>query len=136
MTIRSMGLWGSLVYPFWFGTKKAKNQMTPVRNLKKRKSGQPHLRKMAKTKIDKLKSAKRFGARYGATLKHKFAKIEQVQRALHKCPYCSFKKAKRISKGIWECKKCNAKFTAKAYTIGKAIKLENVKPVEEEGTEK
>ena len=38
-------------------------------------------------KIDKLGSAKRFGARYGTKTKHKFAKIEALQRKKYKCPY-------------------------------------------------
>ncbi|MBN2422645.1 50S ribosomal protein L37ae [Candidatus Woesearchaeota archaeon] len=64
-----------------------------------------------------LGTAKRFGPRYGRTTKLRFAEIEQEQRKLHKCPYCHNMKVKRISVGIWKCKKCNAKFTGKAYTI-------------------
>jgi large subunit ribosomal protein L37Ae len=65
----------------------------------------------------KKSSTKRFGARYGRTVKDKFAKIEGEQRKLHKCPYCRKIAVKRISTGIWYCKKCNAKFAGKAYTI-------------------
>ena len=67
----------------------------------------------------KLTSTKRFGPRYGRTNKYKFNKIEVEQRKLHECPYCKNIKVKRIAYGIWECKKCNAKFTGKAYTISK-----------------
>ena len=80
-------------------------------------------------KIEKLGSAKRFGARYGSKPKHKFAKIEKEQRKKHKCPYCSAIKVKRISIGIWHCRRCNAKFTGKAYSVSKAITFG------EEGTE-
>ena len=72
-------------------------------------------------KIEKLGSAKRFGARYGSKPKHKFAKIEKEQRRKHKCPYCSAVKVKRITVGVWHCRGCNAKFTGKAYSISKAI---------------
>ena len=65
----------------------------------------------------KIGSSKRFGARYGRTIKHNFAKIEQEQRKLHKCPYCSKIAVKRLSAGIWNCRKCGAKFTGKAYTV-------------------
>ena len=75
-------------------------------------------------KIEKLGSAKRFGARYGSKPKHKFAKIEKEQRKKHKCPYCSAIKVKRISIGIWHCRRCNAKFTGKAYSVSKAITFE------------
>ncbi|MBW2979406.1 50S ribosomal protein L37ae [Candidatus Woesearchaeota archaeon] len=66
--------------------------------------------------VSKLGSAKRFGARYGKTVKERFAKIEALQRAKHKCPYCSAVRVKRIAAGIWQCRKCNAKFTGKAYS--------------------
>ncbi|MDO8656077.1 MAG: 50S ribosomal protein L37ae [Nanoarchaeota archaeon] len=61
-------------------------------------------------------STKRFGARYGRTLRAKFAKIEMVQRAKQKCPYCNKTAVKRLSMGIWNCTKCKIKFTGKAYT--------------------
>lgn len=76
--------------------------------------------RMAKL-IEKLGSAKRFGPRYGSKPKHLFAKIEKEQRRLHKCPYCNALKVKRVAVGIWHCRKCNAKFTGKAYTISKPV---------------
>lgn len=72
-------------------------------------------------KIEKLGSAKRFGARYGTKPKYLFAKIEQEQRRKHKCPYCNAVKVRRVAVGIWHCRKCNAKFTGKAYSIEKPI---------------
>jgi len=60
---------------------------------------------------------KRFGARYGTKPKKKFAQIEVQQRAKYHCPYCSKTAVKRLSLGIWQCRKCNVKFTGKAYTI-------------------
>ena len=65
----------------------------------------------------KVTSARRFGPRYGRTNKHKFNKIELEQRKLHECPYCSNVKVKRVAYGIWQCKKCDSKFTGKAYTL-------------------
>ena len=76
---------------------------------------------MAKLKIEKLGSAKRFGARYGRKPKYEFAKIEKEQRKRHKCPYCNAVAVKRLAMGIWHCRKCNAKFTGKAYTIAKSV---------------
>jgi large subunit ribosomal protein L37Ae len=71
----------------------------------------------------KIKSAvKRFGTRYGRTIREKVSKIENVLRGKHKCPYCSAMKAKRITSGIWECKRCNAKFTGAAYSVERKIK--------------
>lgn len=69
------------------------------------------------------RTTKRFGSRYGGGVKYVFAKIEALQKAKYKCPYCHNIKVKRVSKGIWQCKKCEAKFTGKAYTLPKKIAL-------------
>ena len=87
-----------------------------------------------------LKSAKRFGPRYGASNKLKVAMIEIEQRKLHSCPKCGKAKVKWQSVGIWECKKCGNKFTAKAYSVTKAItfkaKTAELTPVEIEASQK
>lgn len=72
---------------------------------------------MVEEKITKFGSVNRFGTRYGRTPKARFGEIEHEQRKFHKCPYCSNVKVKRISAGIWQCRKCNIKFTGKAYTL-------------------
>ena len=64
-------------------------------------------------------STKRFGSRYGTKLRKKVAKIEELQKKTYKCPYCNYEKVKRLFIGVWNCKKCGAKFSGKAYTIGK-----------------
>ena len=88
--------------------------------------------------VKKLGSTKRFGARYGRKPKKKLAKIEQELRKKQKCPYCSKFQVKRLVVGIWQCRKCKAKFTGKAYSIKKKIITEE--PVdrisEEQKTEK
>ncbi len=60
--------------------------------------------------------AGRFGARYGIKTRRKIDRIESRQKAKHKCPYCDELKVKRVSLGIYQCKKCEAKFTGGAYT--------------------
>ncbi len=74
-------------------------------------------RKMAKKKT--LGSAKRLGARYGRRVRHKLAEIEALQHKAYTCPYCHAKRVKRKAVGIWHCKKCNATFSGKAYTVEK-----------------
>ena len=69
---------------------------------------------MARTK--KVGSAGRFGPRYGLKIRRRILKIEQKQRKKHECPSCSKKALKRIACGIWQCKKCGAKFAGGAYT--------------------
>jgi len=63
-----------------------------------------------------MPTAKRFGARYGRKPKAKFHLIEVMQRAKQNCPSCQKKGVKRVAAGIWECRKCAAKFAGKAYT--------------------
>lgn len=75
-------------------------------------------------KIQKLGSAKRFGARYGTRTKHQFAKIEREQRKKHKCPYCNKIAVKRVFVGVWHCRKCDSKFTGKAYSVTKSVGFE------------
>jgi len=82
-------------------------------------------------KEERLGSAKRFLARYGSKPKHKFAQIEKEQRKKHQCPYCNNVAVKRIAVGIWHCRKCNAKFTGKAYSVSKTISFEKT-PVKAE----
>ena len=66
----------------------------------------------------KIKSAGRFGARYGRRVKTKTIEIESRQRKKQECPFCKGT-AKRLSKGIWNCKKCNKKFAGHIYFLKK-----------------
>lgn len=60
--------------------------------------------------------AGRFGARYGATLRKKVAYIERKMKAKHRCPRCeSLGTVRRVSVGIWSCRKCGYTFAGGAY---------------------
>lgn len=60
--------------------------------------------------------AGRFGARYGATLRKKVALIEKKMKARHRCPRCeSLGTVRRVSVGVWTCKKCGYTFAGGAY---------------------
>ena len=72
-----------------------------------------------------LGSTKRYGTRYGPRNKQKVAVIESECRGRHKCPFCNYTQVKRLSRGIWQCGKCNAKFAGKAYTFS-AVKKEQL----------
>ena len=71
-----------------------------------------------------LGPVKRFGVRYGRTVKHKLAAIEIEQKKPQKCPFCNKLKTKRVSVGIYVCRSCGSKFTGKAYTVEKKIVFE------------
>jgi len=64
-----------------------------------------------------LGSVKRFGVRYGRTTKYRLAVIEKEQKKPQQCPYCRKPKAHRLSFGIYQCDKCNKKFTGPAYAL-------------------
>lgn len=63
----------------------------------------------------KIGTAGRFGARYGQKARQGIAEIEKVQRQRHLCPRCKMHYVKRISAGVWGCRKCGAKFAGGAY---------------------
>lgn len=70
---------------------------------------------MARTK--KVKAAGRFGAGYGIRIRKRLNKTEEKQRKKQACPFCKKLGAKRVSKGIWKCSKCNKKFAAGTFCI-------------------
>jgi len=71
------------------------------------------------TKLKKSKSAGRFGARYGKTVKARLVKVEEKQRIKQECPFCGKLGVKRLSKGVWQCprKKCNKKFAHNTFYL-------------------
>lgn len=71
---------------------------------------------MSRTK--KVKAAGRFSARYGKYVRGRITNIEAKQRKKQICPSCK-RTVKRVSKGIWQCKKCKKKFASHAYYINK-----------------
>lgn len=71
---------------------------------------------MGRTK--KVGSTGRFGVRYGRGVKKRYLEIENVQKSKHTCPSCIKPTLKRVSSGIWQCKKCGLKFAGKAYEPG------------------
>jgi ribosomal protein eL43 len=72
------------------------------------------------------RGVRRFGVRYGRTVKHKLGKIEAQQKRAHACPYCHYPKVRRKSAGIWHCTKCGKTFASRAYTVTRPgdVKLE------------
>ena len=68
-------------------------------------------------KSKKTKSAGRYGARYGKRVRTKIVAIESKQNVRQKCPLCNRLGVKRLSKGIWKCKKCNKKFASDTYYL-------------------
>ncbi len=79
----------------------------------------------------KVGSSGRYGVRYGRKGKMVIKNIEAKQRKKQECPYCERASLKRVASGIWECKKCSAKFAGAAYSPKSSIKV-TIGEVEEE----
>ena len=69
---------------------------------------------MART--NKVGITGRFGARYGRKAKRSVKIIEENMKKNHVCPKCDRPAVRRISAGIWECRKCGNVFTGGAFT--------------------
>ena len=54
----------------------------------------------------KVKQVGRFGTRYGVSIRKRMREVEDGMVGFHACPRCQRLKVKRLSKGIWECRKC------------------------------
>jgi len=65
----------------------------------------------------KVSSAGRFGVRYGKRIREAVISVEKKSKKKQKCPFCQRLSAKRVSKGIWHCKKCDKRFTGGAYYL-------------------
>ncbi|OYT35227.1 MAG: 50S ribosomal protein L37ae [Candidatus Aenigmarchaeota archaeon ex4484_52] len=65
----------------------------------------------------KTKLAGKFGAKYGLSIRKKIIKIEESSHKKYICPYCKRKNIRRISAGIWQCKKCSTKIAGGAYAL-------------------
>lgn len=63
-----------------------------------------------------LGSTGRWGIRYGQLARRRTKEVEDKQKQKQRCIFCSGR-ARRISKGIWECDKCGKKFAGHAYFL-------------------
>lgn len=68
------------------------------------------------TKTKKVGVIGRYGTRYGVSVRRRIKMLDESTRSRHLCPSCSAKRVKRVSKGVWLCKKCGHKFAGGTYT--------------------
>jgi len=54
-------------------------------------------------------------ARYGKRVRENYMKVVKKTKSKYKCPACSRMSVKRLSSGVWQCRKCKAKFASGAY---------------------
>jgi len=83
---------------------------------------------MVKTKL--VGVAGRFGIRYGVSPRRRITAIESKQRQKQFCIFCKGR-VKRLSKGIWLCKKCGKKFAGHTYYLEQSTQDTLDKKIEE-----
>ncbi|MBS7625723.1 hypothetical protein KEJ51_01580 [Candidatus Bathyarchaeota archaeon] len=54
--------------------------------------------------------------RYGTAPRRVYVEILTQLRRRHECPRCRAMAVKRLSVGLWQCRKCGNQFTGGAYT--------------------
>jgi large subunit ribosomal protein L37Ae len=54
--------------------------------------------------------------RYGTAPRRVYVEILTQLRRRHECPRCRAMAVKRVSVGLWQCRKCGNQFTGGAYT--------------------
>jgi len=64
----------------------------------------------------KVGSSGRFGTRYGVVVRSRVRDIDRMRKGTHECPTCHHTSVKRVSSGIWQCRSCESKFAASAYS--------------------
>ncbi|MCL4326294.1 MAG: 50S ribosomal protein L37ae [Candidatus Thermoplasmatota archaeon] len=62
----------------------------------------------------KVGSVGRMGPRYGVRIRKQILDVEKLPDT-YLCPNCAAESVKRVSAGIWECKKCKHTFASNAY---------------------
>lgn len=55
--------------------------------------------------------------RYGTTTRKKVDAVKELTSAKYKCPRCKHYSMKRVSSGIWECRKCGLRIASDAYKM-------------------
>ena len=76
----------------------------------------------------KVKLAGKYGSRYGWGMKKKIIAIEETSHATYVCPKCNRNMVRRLSAGIWYCRKCDTKIAGGSYTMSTSSKemMENI----------
>ena len=66
-------------------------------------------------KVKKVGPAGSLGPRYGTVVRRRYAEVVTGMRVPHECPRCHVRAVKRLTVGIWNCRKCGVKFAGGAY---------------------
>jgi large subunit ribosomal protein L37Ae len=64
----------------------------------------------------KVGSAGRFGPRYGVRIRKQIDAVGRSKNQAYECPRCKHEAVRRVSTGVWKCRRCDLKFAGGAYT--------------------
>jgi len=62
-------------------------------------------------------NVKGLGAKYGGTLRKRYARVFRTLKAARECPSCASMKLKRTASGIWTCAVCGYTVAGGAYDL-------------------
>lgn len=62
-------------------------------------------------------NVKGLGAKYGGTLRKRYARVFRTLKAARECPSCSSMKLRRKSSGVWQCKSCGFTVAGGAFDL-------------------
>ena len=62
-------------------------------------------------------NVKGLGAKYGGTLRKRYARVYRTLKAARECPSCSSMRLRRQASGIWRCKSCGYTVAGGAYSL-------------------
>lgn len=66
-------------------------------------------------RVKKTGPTARFGGRYGTAPRKRRAEAEVKMKQAYPCPKCGANIVRRVSVGVWGCRKCGYIFTGGAY---------------------
>lgn len=55
------------------------------------------------------------GPRYGVKIRRRVREIVEEKSRWHVCPRCNYSSVKRVSSGVWRCRRCDYTFAGGAY---------------------
>jgi large subunit ribosomal protein L37Ae len=60
---------------------------------------------------------KGLGAKYGATVRKRYARVVTLLKMKRRCPKCGSWQIRRKASGIWICKTCGYQIAGEAYDV-------------------
>jgi len=60
------------------------------------------------------------GAKYGGTLRKRYARVFRTLKQARECPSCSSARLSRTSSGVWRCKSCGYTVAGGAFDLAQA----------------